>query len=159
MNVEFKVINLAQDYDFCVAARKDAYYCSFETFSGFDDFIAGYRERVQERQSGAGWFYIHIWLDGKLVGQLEFRSFSPEPETGYVHLVYLLPEVRGSGLSQQVQVYIESELARAGCNRAVLSVSRTNARALRFYKRNGWVYCRPNPKHDETDFYQLQLRA
>ncbi|HAS8565856.1 TPA: N-acetyltransferase, partial [Vibrio vulnificus] len=27
MNVEFKVINLAQDYDFCVAARKDAYYC------------------------------------------------------------------------------------------------------------------------------------
>ncbi|RZR39781.1 N-acetyltransferase, partial [Vibrio vulnificus] len=24
MNVEFKVINLAQDYDFCVAARKDA---------------------------------------------------------------------------------------------------------------------------------------
>ncbi|EGQ9279739.1 N-acetyltransferase, partial [Vibrio vulnificus] len=26
MNVEFKVINLAQDYDFCVAARKDAYY-------------------------------------------------------------------------------------------------------------------------------------
>ncbi|EHH1183085.1 GNAT family N-acetyltransferase, partial [Vibrio vulnificus] len=53
----------------------------------------------------------------------------------------------------------ETELTRAGCNRAVLSVSRTNARALRFYKRNGWVYCRPNPKHDETDFYQLQLRA
>ncbi|POB69172.1 N-acetyltransferase, partial [Vibrio vulnificus] len=29
----------------------------------------------------------------------------------------------------------------------------------RFYKRNGWVYCCANPKHDETDFYQLQLRA
>ncbi|HAT8558649.1 TPA: N-acetyltransferase, partial [Vibrio vulnificus] len=28
-----------------------------------------------------------------------------------------------------------------------------------FYKRNGWVYCCANPKHDETDFYQLQLRA
>ncbi|HAS8278003.1 TPA: N-acetyltransferase, partial [Vibrio vulnificus] len=26
-------------------------------------------------------------------------------------------------------------------------------------KRNGWVYCCANPKHDETDFYQLQLRA
>ncbi|PUZ80031.1 N-acetyltransferase, partial [Vibrio vulnificus] len=23
----------------------------------------------------------------------------------------------------------------------------------------GWVYCCANPKHDETDFYQLQLRA
>ena len=98
-------------------------------------------------------------MDGQFAGQLEFRSFSPEPETGYVHLIYLQPNFRGSGLAPKVQDYIVSTLSKAGCVRAVLSVSRTNHRALTFYKRHGWEFVRKNPKHDETDFYQLWLRT
>ncbi len=81
MSVEFKAVDLEKYLTFCFAARKDAYYCSFGTYADFDDFIAGYRERILEGQSLDGWFYIHVWLDGKLVGQLEFRSFSSEPDT------------------------------------------------------------------------------
>ncbi|ASP40890.1 N-acetyltransferase [Bacterioplanes sanyensis] len=159
MSIEFKPVNLAADYDFCYAARKDAYYSSFHTDVGFDDFIQGYRERIQARQAQQGWFYIHVWQHQRIVGQLEFRSFSPEPDTGYVHLIYLMPDVRGTGVSRQLQTYIELELIRAGCRRAVLSVSRTNARALTFYQRHGWVFYRANPKHEETDFYQLWLHG
>lgn len=36
MNLEFKKINLARDYEFCVAARRDAYVCSFHRDEGFD---------------------------------------------------------------------------------------------------------------------------
>ncbi|KIS86208.1 GNAT family N-acetyltransferase, partial [Vibrio parahaemolyticus] len=111
--------------------------CSFGYYDGFDDFISGYRERVLDRLATSGWFYIHIFVDGQFAGQLEFRSFSPEPETGYVHLIYLKPNFRGSGLAAKLQDYIVSALSTAGCLRAVLSVSRTNHRALTFYKRHG----------------------
>ncbi|TON44632.1 GNAT family N-acetyltransferase, partial [Vibrio parahaemolyticus] len=105
------------------------------------------------------WFYIHIFVSGQFAGQLEFRSFSPEPETGYVHLIYLKSNFRGLGLAPKLQDYIANVLFRAGCKRAVLSVSRTNTRALTFYKRHGWEFVRKNPKHNETDFYQLWLRT
>ncbi len=133
MEIAFRQINI-DDFELCVAARKDAYFCSFGHYDGFDDFISGYRERVLDRLATSGWFYIHIFVDGQFAGQLEFRSFSPEPETGYVHLIYLQPNFRGSGLAPKVQDYIVSTLSKAGCVRAVLSVSRTNHRALTFYK-------------------------
>ncbi|MCR9905926.1 GNAT family N-acetyltransferase [Vibrio campbellii] len=155
MEITFRQINMDDDFELCVASRKDAYFCSFGHYDGFEDFISGYREQILERLSTSGWFYIHIFVDGEFAGQLEFRSFSPEPDTGYVHLIYLKPNFRGLGLAPKVQEYIVRTLSQAGCLRAVLSVSRTNTRALTFYKRNGWEFARRNPKHDETDFYQL----
>lgn len=112
---------------------------------------------MSERLKLPEWFYIHVWLDNQIAGQLEFRSLSPEPNTGYVHLIYLKPEYRGLGIAKQLQDYIKTNLLNAGCDYAQLSVSRTNARAMKFYLRNGWSFVKPNPKHAETDFYQLDL--
>ncbi|SJL83791.1 Acetyltransferase (GNAT) family protein [Vibrio palustris] len=156
MKISFRQIDM-DDFELCVAARKDAYFCSFGHYDGFDDFINGYRQRVVERLTTLEWFYIHVFVDDQFAGQLEFRSFSPEPETGYVHLIYLKPNFRGLGIAPIIQDYIVSTLSKAGCLRAVLSVSRTNKPALTFYKRHGWQFVRKNPKHDETDFYQLWL--
>ncbi|MNG89524.1 Acetyltransferase (GNAT) family protein [compost metagenome] len=103
------------------------------------------------------WHYLHVWAGEQLVGQLEFRSFSDEPETGYVQLIYLFPEYRGSGLAAGLQAYIRHHLLGAGCKWAILSVSRTNVRALNHYRRFGWQFLRHNPKHAETDFYRLEL--
>ncbi|MBA8783300.1 MULTISPECIES: N-acetyltransferase [Aeromonas] len=105
----------------------------------------------------AQWYYLHVWVGEQLVGQLEFRSFSDEPETGYVQLIYLFPEYRGTGLAAELQAYIRQQLLGAGCKWALLSVSRTNLRALNHYRRSGWTFLRSNPKHEETDFYRLEL--
>ena len=91
------------------------------------------------------------------MGQLEFRCFSDEPETGYVQLIYLFPEYRGTGLAAELQAYIRQQLLGAGCKWAILSVSRTNLRALNHYRCSGWTFLRSNPKHEETDFYRLEL--
>ena len=157
MHLEFKSVNLEQHFDFCVEARKDAYLCSFETYDGFSGFLDGYRERVLERLARPEWFYIHVWVNGDIAGQLEFRSVSSEHYTGYVHLLYLKPEYRGIGLAQSLHDYFVNALLVAGCVRAVLSVSRKNLRAMKFYQRNGWEFVRANPKHAVTDFYQLTL--
>lgn len=159
MELAFRQISIDDDFDLCVDARKDAYFCSFGHYDGFDDFISGYRKRIRERLVTPEWFYIHIFVAGLFVGQLEFRSFSPEPETGYVHLIYLKPSFRGLGLASKLQDYIVNVLSKAGCKRVVLSVSRTNTRALTFYKRHGWEFVCKNSSLAETDFYELWLRT
>lgn len=159
MDISFQTIRLEDDFDWCVEARRDAYYCSFGHYDGFTDFVDGYRERIGERLSLSGWFYIHVFVSGQFAGQLEFRNFSDERDTGYVHLIYLKPEYRGTGLAMKLQEYISQTLSQSGCKRVVLSVSRTNTRALTFYQRCGWRFVCKNPKHQETDFYQLSLHA
>ncbi|MNG88800.1 Acetyltransferase (GNAT) family protein [compost metagenome] len=159
MRLEFKTIVLERDYERCVQARRDAYFCSFHTYDGFAEFISGYQERIRERLGEREWFYLHVWAGEKLVGQLEFRCFSDDPVTGYVQLIYLFPGYRGTGLAAELQVYIRHQLLSAGCKWAMLSVSRTNMRAINHYHRFGWAFLRPNPKHAETDFYRLGLEG
>jgi ribosomal protein S18 acetylase RimI-like enzyme len=98
-----------------------------------------------------------IWDDDRIIGQLEFSSISDEPDMGYVQLIYLFPEYRGTGLAAELQAHIWHQLLSMGCKWAMLSVSRTNLRAINHYRRFGWVFLRPNPKHEETDFYRLRL--
>ncbi len=62
MEIAFRQINIG-DFELCVAARKDAYFCSFGHYDGFDDFISGYRERVLDRLETSGWFYIAYFGD------------------------------------------------------------------------------------------------
>lgn len=155
MDMIFKPVDVLSDINRCIEARRDAYFCSFGTYDGVEQLLDGYDLRVIKRSAQVGWYYVHVWIEGRFVGQLEFRHFSPEPEpnTGYVHLIYLTPDFRGQGLAKYLQQYIRQTLSSAGCTRAVLSVSRDNTPALRFYQRQGWQYLRPNPKHPSTDFY------
>ncbi|MGF1788630.1 GNAT family N-acetyltransferase [Photobacterium swingsii] len=55
-----------------------------------------------------------IFVAGQFAGQLEFRSFYSEHETGYVHLIYLKPNFRGRGLALKLQDYIVNALLQAG---------------------------------------------
>ncbi|CAM3682977.1 putative acetyltransferase [Vibrio aerogenes CECT 7868] len=152
MKAEFKPVNPDKDFSFCVAARRDAYLCSFGSEKGFETFLSGYQARMCERLTQPEWHYYHVWVDGEIAGQLEFRNVSPQPETGYVNLIYLRPAFRGAGLADELQQFICRTLSQAGCKQMMLSVSRTNQRALSFYKKSGWKYLRPNPKHPLTDF-------
>lgn len=109
------------------------------------------------RLTSQEWHYLHVWRGGEIVGQLEFCTVSAEPETGYIYLIYLTPQARGQGMADLLLQYIGRTLWQAGCRRGVLSVSRLNPRALRCYRRCGWQYSGPNPKHAETDFYEYRL--
>jgi GNAT superfamily N-acetyltransferase len=157
MDIRFEPIAIDTHFSQCVAFRRDAYLCSFGTDVGFEDSIIGYKALLQQNTLEKGWFYFHIWHESQLIGQLEFRSFSKTPDTGYVQLIYLIPEYRGLGLGTELQEFIRTQLRDAGCSKAKLSVSRANKTALRHYKRSGWTYLFPNPKGKNMDFYQLDL--
>ncbi|EPW6433341.1 DUF2846 domain-containing protein [Vibrio parahaemolyticus] len=64
MEIAFQQINI-DDFELCVAARKDAYFCSFGHYDGFDDFISGYRE---DTFVGAA-LKKYVYVDGECIGE------------------------------------------------------------------------------------------
>ena len=74
---------------------------------------------------------------GRIVGVLNIGSFRGDDATGAVRVLYVLPEWWGSGAGQRLIEQAHRELA-ADYDEAVLTVLTANARARRFYERNGW---------------------
>ena len=79
--------------------------------------------------------------DGLLAG---FASAAPSrdddatPGTGEVAAIYLAEAEAGTGLGRDLFSRIQEELRSRGFTRATLWVLETNARARRFYEREGW---------------------
>jgi len=79
-----------------------------------------------------------IAVDGDLiVGLLNIGSFRDHPEAGAVRTLYVLQGWWGSGAGQRLMDLAHAELAR-DFDHALLTVLAANARARRFYERNGW---------------------
>jgi ribosomal protein S18 acetylase RimI-like enzyme len=74
-----------------------------------------------------------------------FSSYGPERERargftgrGEVWAFYLLPEVWGSGLADELIEHTETRLRAEGFETAVLWVLKDNPRARAFYEKHGW---------------------
>lgn len=158
MKPEFRPVNVDDHFSVCMAFRRDAFVCTFQSDHGFGPFIHGYEDRMRARLVDPRWYYIHIWDDDQIIGQLEFKCFSDEAETGYIHLIYLIPEYRGSGVADIAQQFMADTLHQAGCQAMLLTVSRTNVRALRHYRRWGWQRVGEDGSLRGTDIYRRDIR-
>ena len=74
---------------------------------------------------------------GRIVGVLNIGTFRGDVDRGAVRILYVLPAWWGSGAGQLLLERAHEELA-ADYDEAVLTVLEANARARRFYERNGW---------------------
>jgi 2-amino-4-hydroxy-6-hydroxymethyldihydropteridine diphosphokinase len=74
---------------------------------------------------------------GRIVGVLHIGSWRDEPALGAVRILYVRPEWWGSGAGQRLLDRAHAELATT-FEVAQLTVLTANARARRFYERNGW---------------------
>ncbi len=157
MDIKFEPIDVDNNFSRCLEFRRDAHFCSFDTYAGFEESIANYETQIRQRVNETNWYYMHMLCGDEIIGQLEFRTFSSFAETGYVHLLYIAPKFRGLGMAGLAQSFIIQTLIASGCKSAMLLVSRTNKRAINHYKRFGWEYVKPNPKDKLTDFYRCQL--
>ena len=75
--------------------------------------------------------------NGRIVGVLDIGPFRGDEATGAVHILYVLPMWWGSGAGQALLDRAHEVLA-ATYDEAILTVLEANARARRFYERNGW---------------------
>ena len=74
---------------------------------------------------------------GRIVGVLHLGPFRGDPSRGALHILYVLEAWWGSGAGQRLIDTAHAELAREW-DEAFLTVLTANARARRFYERNGW---------------------
>ena len=161
MDCQFKPIDLDANFTDCVQFREDSYFCSFGTSEGYLETIGQngevYYAKLLSRLGSPEWGYFHLWSGDELIGQLEFKSHYEIAGFGYIHLIYLVPNYRGLGLSESIHKFLIEQLKLMGCNGAVLSVSRENKRAVSFYQKNGWQYWKSNINHQLTDFFSIEF--
>jgi len=102
--------------------------------------------------------YVHLWHGDNIVGQMEMQILE-EPRRGYVNLFYLVKEMRGAGVSGQLQDYAMAFMRQHGVQIAQLSVSPTNARALGFYRKHGWRDLGLRPGRDNVNSMECNVPA
>ena len=155
----FKPIDLDAHASVCVAFRRDSYLCSFGEDGFFNEagpngvqYIEHLRLRIPRFPDG----YVHTWYGDKIVGQMEMQILE-EPRRGYVNLFYLVEEMRGAGVSGELQGYAMDFMRLHGVQIAQLSVSPTNARALAFYRKHGWRDLGLRPGRDNVHLMECEV--
>lgn len=156
---DFKPIDLSADFDVCVRFLRDALVCSYgstdmlEQMGGADAYLQGLEKSLADFPEGT----IHIWAGRDIVGQIEMR-IRPEPRIGFVNLFYLVPEQRGGPLGDKLQAYAVDVLRRHQVEKARLSVSPTNLRAMSYYTKHGWRDLGPRPDRPYVHAMELDVR-
>jgi len=87
-------------------------------------------------------------------------SRDPEPAagTGEVYAIYLEEEAAGTGAGTALLTHARDWLAAQGFGRASLWVLETNARARRFYEREGWRPDGESKAEPREDFEMREVR-
>ncbi|KEO83701.1 GNAT family N-acetyltransferase [Tumebacillus flagellatus] len=100
--------------------------------------------------------YVLAHYEGAAAGQLELQVKQVEGrEVGYVSIMYLVPELRGQGISQQMWDYAESFFRRLGMAEYQLKVDVGNERAKRFYLKSGMEVLGEEPNSMGDPCYRL----
>ncbi|MEM8807161.1 MAG: GNAT family N-acetyltransferase [Cyanobacteria bacterium P01_G01_bin.38] len=159
--IAFIPIDLEQFADLCVQFRRDAMQCSFENGAdrfdqesgeNHEQYFIWLKERIQEFPEGC----VHVVENDQIVGQIEMH-LKGQQTLAYVNLVYLIPEVRGTGLGDQLHRYVEQIFEQVGIVKAQLSVSPINERAMSFYRKHGWQDMGPRPGYPEVHLMEFTV--
>jgi ribosomal protein S18 acetylase RimI-like enzyme len=105
-----------------------------------DEREANWRRSLEDGKAQAA---VAIDAAGALVGFVETGPAGDDDAdewTGEVYALYLLQQVAGSGVGSALLRCGEDALRAGGFRRSTLWVLESNARAHRFYERDGWAF-------------------
>jgi ribosomal protein S18 acetylase RimI-like enzyme len=109
-----------------------------------------YKEAMKEARRGRRVIFVAECGDD-LVGQIfvnlhsTWRNAIRGSVTGYLHSFRVKPAFRNQGIGQRLIETAEACLIEHGFRRAVISVSKTNKRALRLYQNLGYEILGEDP--------------
>ena len=132
------------DADAVVRVHELASAAQFEELIGRSlDDVLPFHERLEacrrdlEQQSTRAATLIAEW-GGEAVGMASWRLVSSD--LGEVEDLHVIPEAWGTGVASRLLDAAVAALRDAGAEVALLWVGETNARARRFYEREGWEH-------------------
>ncbi len=135
--MEFKRMDVEKHTDIIIPFRRDSFYVSFGTDEGFGedkDYISWVQKHAVKYPDG----FVLVLENDKPIGQLELTTKAyKDNKIGYVHLYYLIPEKRGSGLGVKLHQYAVQFFKKQSVDEYHLRVSKTNSSARTFYQKLG----------------------
>jgi RimJ/RimL family protein N-acetyltransferase len=105
--------------------------------------------------AGRAWSRV-VENGGQVVGVVSWR---PADAGALLSWLFVDPSRWGSGLAQELLDAAVSSMRSAGLAEAELWVHDENARARRFYERNGWAPTGEGRSHPRLGLYLLRYRA
>jgi len=135
--MKLEPVNLKKNLSECLEFRRDAHILSYGSDNSFN--IEECTAWFNSLNNTSG--FEHVILNEKIIGQIEFKSGIKDNKgvlTGYINLLYLLPDYRRKGYGLELQKYIFSKLIADGCVLAYLRYLPENTIAHAFYVKNGW---------------------
>jgi ribosomal protein S18 acetylase RimI-like enzyme len=158
--IRIEPIDLGRHAQACIDFRRDSYHASFGTHEGCDAEMGAdgaiYLEKLARRMAQVPEGNSHVWHGDRIIGQTEMR-LADEPNMGYVNLFYLVPDWRRHGLGWRLHEHALDVFRDRGMRAVRLSVSRTNAPALAFYRRVGWRRVGFRPHKEAVDLMEYPL--
>ncbi|WP_405098228.1 GNAT family N-acetyltransferase [Oceanobacillus sp. FSL H7-0719] len=135
--MQFEKINVNQNREKLIKFRKDSFQVSFENTDDFGDesvYLNWLAEKTMLFPEGL----VFVKEADKVIGQLELtiREFEGR-KIGYVHLYYLIPDMRGEGRGSMLHQYAKSFFTKNKVNEFHLRVAPENHVAINFYKKIG----------------------
>ena len=154
-----RTVDLDKHFETCMEFRRDSYFTSFGTHSGFEPEMRNYRERMENRIYLLPEGNCHLWHDHRIIGQCEMKLIEAS-DVGYISLFYLIPEYRHQGIGRLLHEHAIKVFTELGKRSLQLSVSMSNFQALTFYKKHGWHNSglHPSKKNRFLMAYPLQTK-
>jgi ribosomal protein S18 acetylase RimI-like enzyme len=117
------------------------------TAGAFDDTVpspGAIRERMVHMK-----VYVAITSDTEIVGTI---ASGMQGEEGHLRGMAIRPAWQERGIAEQLLRTAENDLLAAGCRRVTLDTTAPLERAIRFYRKNGFV-----PTGGVIDFFGMPL--
>ena len=149
MHHRFETIDMERNFETCIKFRRDSYFVSFGTYSGFESEMCSYEERMNDRLKYLPQGNCHLWSQDKIIGQTEMK-LTDNPNVGYVSLLYLTPAFRAQGFGELLHRHAVEVFSKLGKSELQLSVSNSNLHALSFYNKHGWQNLGPRPGKEQV---------
>jgi ribosomal protein S18 acetylase RimI-like enzyme len=145
----------------CISFCEDSFVVSFgeakrfheEDGKGSDRYLEWLKAKIIKDPESV----VHVWEDNKIVGQIEMGRMKEDPSFGYVSRYYLIPEKRGQGFGALLDQHAMGYFKKLGLSKVRLSVSPSNAVAISFYKKMGWVDMGPRPGHPHVHLMEKKI--
>jgi RimJ/RimL family protein N-acetyltransferase len=116
-----------------LASDPDAFLVTVEEARTFTE--ERWRARAEPSEDGVTFAYEqHGVFDGMVSGFID-----DDPQTVILVAMWVAPELRGTGVAQDLVQCVVEWSRRRGCVRVVLSVEGANIRAARLYEKCGFV--------------------
>ncbi len=152
--MKFEPVDLIKNLELCIHFRRDAHILSYDSSTDFniEECIAWFHSLKENNPAG----FEHVILNNEIIGQLEFKSGIKEADgsvSGYINLLYLLPEYRRKGYGLKLQEYVLSKFIADKCSVAYLRYLPKNQAAGSFYVKHGW-----NPEGTPNERGQLMVK-